>query len=252
MIDTHVHLTEKVLYQKIEEVIQNATDSGVEKILCVGMDIKANKQAISLSERFSSVYASVGIHPNSVDRNILDINLLIEQAALKKVVAIGEIGIDLYRSSHNLEKQLDYFKKQLDLALELDLPVIIHSRSSADVIYDVVKDYKGLKGVMHCYSEHPELLNKFIDLGFYISVGGIVTFKNAHIVHDIAKRIPDDKLLIETDAPYLAPMPYRGKVNEPAYVKYTLKRLAELRNTDVGELDRLTTENAYRLFPKLK
>lgn len=250
MFDTHVHLTEKVLYNQIDKILLNAKNNGVNKMLCVGMNQKANLQAIELAKTYKEVYAAVGIHPNDVEYNALNISLLKAQAANKKVVAIGEIGIDLYRSQDNLEKQILYFTKQLDLALELDLPVIIHSRNSADVIYNIVKNYRGLKGVMHCYSEHPELLEKFVDLGFYIGVGGIVTFKNADIVKDISKRVPLDKVLIETDAPYLAPMPYRGKTNEPAFVKYSLMKLAEIKNLTAEKMIEITTTNAHRLFKK--
>lgn len=251
MFDTHVHLTEKSLYSKIDQVLNNAKTNGVNKMLCVGMNTNANKRAIDLANKYKEVYAAVGIHPNEVNRNILDINLLKQQTLNKKVVAIGEIGIDLYRQKDNLDKQKEYFIKQIELALELDLPVVIHSRSSADVIYEIVKEYKDLKGVMHCYSEHIELLQKFTDLGFYIGVGGIVTFKNAHLVKEIAKKIPLDKVIIETDAPYLAPTPYRGKLNEPAYVKYVLEELALIKNKSINEMINITTNNALRLFKKI-
>lgn len=252
MIDTHVHLTEKVLYNNIDQVLENAKNYGVSKMICVGMDSRANDLTLKLSAKYNNVYSAVGIHPNSVERTILDINKLEEMTKNDKVVAIGEIGIDLYRQSDNLAKQIKYFKAQIELAIKLDLPVIIHSRNSADVIYDVVKEYKNLRGVMHCYSEHPELLEKFMELGFYIGVGGIVTFKNAHIVKDIAKRVDLDKVLIETDAPYLAPDPNRGKTNEPAFVKYTLEELAKIKGIKKEEMIKITSNNAKVLFDKIR
>lgn len=251
MVDTHAHLTEYKLYNNLDEVIKNAKDSGVNKIICVGMNKKANDLAINIANNNKMVYATVGIHPNEVMNEQLDITLLEELTKEKKVIAIGEIGIDLYRSKDSLIKQKEYFIKQIELALKLDLPIIVHSRNSADVIYDIVKDYKNLKGVMHCYSEHVELVDKFVELGFYIGIGGIVTFKNAHLVRDIAKKVPLEKLLIETDAPYLAPDPFRGKTNEPAYVKYTLLKLAEVLNIDKDELINVTTANAHKLFTKM-
>lgn len=251
MFDTHVHLTEKILYDQIKQILLNAKANGINKMLCVGMNPKANIKAINLANKYNEVYAAVGIHPNEVNNSELNISLLEEQTANKKVIAVGEIGIDLYRSKDNLNKQIYYFKKQLDLALKLDLPVVIHSRNSANIIYKIIKEYKGLRGVMHCYSEYPQLLDKFIDLGFYIGIGGIVTFKNANVVLDIAKRVPLDKILIETDAPYLAPMPNRGKTNEPAFVKYTLKKLAEIKGKTEKEMTEITTANALRLFNKI-
>ena len=131
------------------------------------------------------------------------------------------------------------------------MPIIVHSRNSSDVIYEILKDYKGVKGVMHCYSEHIELLDSFLELGLYVSVGGIVTFKNAELVREIAKKVPLNRLLIETDAPYLAPEPNRGKKNEPAYVKYTLLKLAEVLNIEVNELRKITVDNTYKLFSKM-
>jgi TatD DNase family protein len=252
MIDTHAHLTEKVLYEDLDNIIKKAKEFGVNDIISVGMTNIHNIRAIKIAEKYENVYATVGIHPNEATREKLDLNLLREQANHKKVIAIGEIGIDLYRNKETLEIQKKYFIKQIKLAMELDLPIIVHSRNSAEVIYDILKDYKGVKGVMHCYSEHPELVSKFIDLGFYISVGGIVTFKSAEVVRDIAKMIPIDRLLIETDAPYLAPMPYRGKRNEPAYVKYTMLKLAEVKNINEKELVNIMRENTYRLFSKMK
>jgi TatD DNase family protein len=252
MIDTHAHLTEKVLYEDLDNIIKKAKEFGVNDIISVGMTNTHNIRAIKIAEKYENVYATVGIHPNEATREKLDLNLLREQANHKKVIAIGEIGIDLYRNKETLEIQKKYFIKQIKLAMELDLPIIVHSRNSAEVIYDILKDYKGVKGVMHCYSEHPELVSKFIDLGFYISVGGIVTFKSAEVVRDIAKMIPIDRLLIETDAPYLAPIPYRGKRNEPAYVKYTMLKLAEVKNINEKELVNIMRENTYRLFSKMK
>lgn len=251
MIDTHAHLTEGRLYKDVEEVIKKAKHFGVNKIICVGMTQLANKRAIKLSNIYDEVYATVGIHPNEVLNEKLDLDLLEELTYNKKVIAIGEIGIDLYRSKDTLEKQKEYFIKQIELAIKLDLPVIIHSRNSADVIYNIVKKYPKLKGVMHCYSEHKELVSKFVELGFYIGVGGIITFKNANEVREIIKEVPLSNLIIETDAPYLAPDPFRGKPNEPAYVKYTLLKLAEIKNVSKEKMIEITSLNALKLFGKM-
>ncbi len=251
MIDTHAHINIKPLINNTKEIILNAKKNKVNHIICVGINEETNLVSLQLAKEYNEVFASVGIHPSEVDEE-LDLNLLEEQLKKDKVVALGEIGIDLYWVKDNLVRQKEVFLKQIDLAIKLNMPVIIHSRNSASLIYDLIKDKKGLTGVMHCYSEHEELLEKFIDLGFYIGVGGIVTFKNAIIVKNIAKKIPLDKLLIETDSPYLAPVPFRGKVNEPKNVSYVLKELSNLLNISEEELITITTNNAKRLFYKLK
>lgn len=246
MIDTHAHINISPLLDNVEEIIENAKKNGVKKIICVGINKKANLKAIELSEKYKEVYASVGIHPSEVKEDPNYFNLLTHP----KVVAIGEIGIDLYWRKDNLNRQIEVFKKQLKIAEELGLPVIIHSRNSSDVIYEIVKDYK-VKGVMHCYSEHSNLVDKYLDLGFYIGVGGIVTFKNANLVLEIVKKTPLERLLIETDSSYLAPVPFRGKTNEPKNVLYVSKKLAEIKGVSHITLNKITTTNATTLFPKL-
>lgn len=252
MIDTHAHLTEPILYNELDKIINNALENGVNQIISVGMTNKDNFKSIEIASKYENVYATIGIHPNAVTTEKLDIAYLKDLATNKKVIGLGEIGIDLYRNKDSIDIQKSYFIAQIKLAMELDLPIIVHSRNSADVIYQIVKDYQGLKGVMHCYSEHFELLDKFIDLGFYIGVGGIITFKNADELRQMVKKVPLNRLLIETDAPYLAPTPYRGKRNEPAYVKETLMKLAEIKKIDKNELIKITRENTYRLFSKMK
>lgn len=246
MIDTHAHINISPLLDNVEKIINNAKKNGVKKIICVGVNHETNLKAIKLSEKYKEVYASVGIHPSEVKEEPNYLSLLLHP----KVVAVGEIGIDLYWRKDNLDRQIDVFRKQLKIAEESGLPVIIHSRNSSNVIYEIVKDYN-VKGVMHCYSEHSDLVDKYLDLGFYIGVGGIVTFKNANLVLEIVKKTPLERLLIETDSPYLSPVPFRGKTNEPKNVLYVLEKLSELKNVSSVVLNKITTENAYNLFPKL-
>ncbi len=252
MIDTHAHLTEKVLLDNIDNVIKNATENGVEKIICVGMNKKANDIAVSLAKRYDNIYATVGLHPSEVSKEKLDIKELESLLKHDKVVGIGEIGIDLYWSKENYDLQKQAFIKQIKLAKEKNLPVVIHSRNSADVIFDIVSKHQGLRGVMHCYSEHKELVEKYVELGFYLGFGGIVTFKNAKEVVEILKMTPLDKILLETDSPYLAPAPFRGKTNEPAYLKYVLVKLAEIKGIKEEQLKRIIRNNTYNLFTKMK
>ena len=251
MIDTHTHINTEPLLNDIDNIVNRAVKNNVLHMITVGMNKEANEQGILLSEKYPCIYAAIGLHPSDVNDEQLDIERLLQQTKHNKVVAIGEIGIDLYWTKDNFKLQKEVFIKQIELALAVDLPVIIHSRNSAREIYDIVKNYPSLRGVMHCYSEHTELLDKFINLGFYIGIGGIVTFKNSKEVLEIAKNTPLDRLLVETDAPYLAPVPFRGKINEPAYTAYTLSKLAEIRGLTTREMDRITTENTVRLFTKM-
>ncbi|MFA5719905.1 MAG: TatD family hydrolase [Acholeplasmataceae bacterium] len=246
MIDTHAHINISPLIDDIDGVIQRAMRCGVEKIICIGINQETNQLAIELAEKYKQVYASVGIHPSECDEDVSYLELL----SHPKVVAIGEIGIDLYWKKDNLDLQIKRFKEQLFIAQKEALPVIIHSRNSSDVIYDIIKDYN-VTGVMHCYSEHIDLLDKYLALGFYIGVGGIVTFKNANLVLDIVNKTPLDRLLLETDSPYLAPVPYRGKTNEPKNTLFVLEKVAEQKQISKAALDAITTTNANTLFSKL-
>lgn len=247
IIDTHCHLNVDEFLLDKDVVIHNAKLNQVSHMICIGMYEKANLDAIKLAKVHENIYATVGIHPSYVEQGY-DENKLRQLANDKKVVAIGEIGIDLFWVKENLALQTMYFKKQLDLSLELKLPVIIHMRDSAKEIYDVLKNYKNLQGVMHCFSEDITWANKFIDLGFYIGIGGPVTYKNNEKTKIVAKEIPIDRLLVETDSPFLAPIPKRGKRNEPAYTKYVVEQIALLRGMDPLEVALVTSKNAIKLF----
>lgn len=246
IIDTHAHLNIDEFKDEIPEILQRASDSDVQKIIVIGMNAKANQRGIELTQ-YSNLYATVGIHPSDVNEG-LDIDVLKAQLKHEKVVAIGEIGLDLYWVKDNLPLQIEVFRKQLDLAMALNYPVVIHMRDSAQEIYDVVKMYPGLKGVMHCFSADLEWAMKFIDLGLYIGIGGPVTFKNNLTAKEVAKSIPIDRLLVETDSPYLAPTPYRGKRNEPAYTKLVVEEIARLRGDSIENISNQTSQNALRLF----
>lgn len=246
IIDTHAHLNIDEFQDELDQVLSRAKDNDVQKIIVIGMNQKANLKGIELSKN-NDIYATVGVHPADVNEG-LDIELLRNQLNNPKVVAIGEIGIDLYWVKDNLSLQIDIFKKQLNLAIELDYPVVIHMRDSANEIYDILKDYPTLRGVMHCFSGDLTSAKKFIDLGLYIGIGGPVTFKNNHLAKEVAKSIPFDRLLVETDSPYLAPVPHRGKRNEPAYTRLVVEEIAKLRDTSYENVSKQTTENASRLF----
>lgn len=247
IIDTHCHLNIDEFLIDRDDIIKNAVLNQVSHMICIGMYEEANIEALNIANQYSNIFATVGIHPSYVNQGY-DETKLRALAKEKKVVAIGEIGIDLFWVKDNLEVQKEYFKRQLDLSLELKLPVVIHMRESATEIYEILKDYKNLKGVMHCFSEDITWANKFIDLGFYIGIGGPVTYKNNSKAKMVARNIPIDRLLVETDSPFLAPVPKRGKRNEPAYTKYIVEQIALLRGLSPIEVARITTQNAIKLF----
>jgi TatD DNase family protein len=246
IIDTHAHLNIDEFRTELADILARAEAADVKRIIVIGMNQKANERGIELTSN-TALYATVGIHPADVNEG-LDLDLLRQQLKHPKVVAIGEIGLDLYWVKDNLPLQMEIFKQQLELAIELDLPVVIHMRDSAQEIYDVVKQYPGLKGVMHCFSADVAWAKKFIDLGLYIGIGGPVTFKNNYMAKEVATQIPIERLLVETDSPYLAPAPYRGKRNEPAYTGLVVNEIARLRSISIEEVSKKTSENAIRLF----
>ncbi|MDI6890931.1 MAG: YchF/TatD family DNA exonuclease [Thermodesulfovibrionales bacterium] len=249
MIDTHCHLEMDEFNQDREEVIKRAKDAGIEAIITIGSDLESNIGGLELSERYDFIFATVGIHPHDAKDFSEDIyRKLKEWASKEKVVAIGETGLDYHYENSPREIQRDVFKRQLTLAKETGLPVVIHSREAKKDTLDIIRESGINKGVLHCFSGDMDMAEKAMAMGFHISIAGPVTFKNARRPKEIVKTIPDDYLLIETDAPYLAPEPFRGKRNEPSYLIYTAKIIAELRGINIEDLARITTLNAKRLF----
>ena len=249
LVDTHVHLNSKKYNKNLDEVIQRALNNDVETMIVVGFDKETNALAIQLAEKYPFIYATVGLHPTDAKYiKQQDYELLIKQLKHERVVGIGECGLDFYWDKEFIEEQIEVFKRQIELSLDYNKPLIIHMRDASEATYNVLSEYKGLKGIMHCYSGSPEMVKHFLDLGLHISLGGPVTFLNGHKPKEVAKVVPIDKLLIETDAPYLSPHPFRGKTNEPARVKLVAEEIARLRNISYEELAKQTTINAYKLF----
>jgi TatD DNase family protein len=252
LTDSHAHLDMDDYNKDLEEVLDRAVAGGVSQIIAVGIDIPSSRKAIELAEKYDFIYSTVGFHPHEADKvDVLKIDELVKLASgTKKVVAWGEIGLDFYRNYSAVQSQVEIFELQLDKALELGLPVIIHDRDAHDEVMGIVKKRKdkNQNGVIHCFSGDYDLAMAFIDLGYYISIPGTVTYKNAIKTQDVAARMPVDRLLIETDAPFLSPLPHRGKRNEPLFVKHTAQKIADLRNMDFEELALQTTLNAKRLF----
>ena len=251
LVDTHCHIYGESYKEDLDEVLARAGED-LEFIVNIGYDLNSSQIAVELANKYPFAYATVGVHPTDISGYSEEVEeKLLELVKNKKVVAIGEIGLDYYWMKDPKEVQAIYFRKQMDLARKLNLPVVIHTRDAAKETFDILKgvgkEYN-LRGVLHCYTGSVEMALEYIELGFYISLGGPVTFKNSRVSKEVAIAIPLDKLLIETDSPYLTPEPYRGKRNEPQYVKYTAKTIAELRGISVEELARATSDNAKRIF----
>jgi TatD DNase family protein len=246
MIDTHIHLNFDNYMDDLDMCIIQAEDIGVSKMIVIGIDASSSDQAVILSEQFPSLYASVGIHPSYLEEDVTFIKTLIGH---EKVVAIGECGIDLFHTQSNIKQQKEIFLKQIKLAIEYDKPIIIHSRDAVKECIDIVKPFKEkLKGVFHCFAGTVEQALEVVELGFYIGVNGPITFKNAVDAKAIVKAVDLKHILTETDGPYLAPEPYRGRRNVPENIKYIVKGIAQIKGLSVSEVDKITTQNAYDLF----
>ncbi|MCQ6268492.1 TatD family hydrolase [Fictibacillus sp. WQ 8-8] len=251
MFDTHAHLNAIQFEEDLEEVIQRALDEGISHIVVVGFDRPTIKGAIKLADTYDFIYAAVGWHPvDAVDMTPEDLQWIEELAAHPKVVALGEMGLDYHWDKSPEDVQKDVFRQQIQLAKKVKLPIIIHNRDATQDVVDILKSEgaEEVGGIMHCYSGSLEVAKQCLDMNFYISFGGPVTFKNAKKPKEVAKEIPINRLLIETDCPYLSPHPLRGKRNEPSYVKYVAEAIAELREMPLEDLVKKTSDNARQLF----
>lgn len=251
LIDSHAHLDDRRFDKDRDKIISSLKDSGVDIVINPGADLQTSIKAVSLAEEYDNIYAAVGVHPHSAkEMDDSTVAVLKSFTNREKVVAVGEIGLDYHYDNSPRDIQRKRFVEQLNMAKEVDLPVIIHSRSAAGDTFDILKEAQdgNLEGVLHCYSGSIEMALEYIKLGFYISIAGPVTFKNARILKEVAKTVSLDKLLIETDAPYLTPEPYRGKRNEPIYVRYVAGTIAEIKGLTFEEVAKATAENTKRLF----
>lgn len=249
MIDTHCHLEMNPFNKDRDEVLKRAKEAGIDTIITIGSDLDGNKGAVELADRYDSVFAAVGIHPHDAKDFNNDIFQQIHRwSRKKKVVAIGEIGLDYHYNHSPKHIQRDVFITQLEYAISIDYPVIIHSREAKTDTLRILKDSRVKRGVMHCFSGDMDMAKKVIEMGFMISIAGPVTYKNARNLQLVAKYIPDEYLLLETDAPYLSPEPLRGKRNEPAFIMHTARFVADLRGISHEDIVRITTINARRLF----
>ena len=234
-----------------DHVIERALSAGVRGIITIGIDANSSLDAAGLAAVYPCVFAAAGIHPHNADRSTYhDLKELRLLAKRKKVVAIGEIGLDFFRNLSTRKNQIEIFKRQLDMALSLDLPVVIHDRQAHEEVLGILSSFSGNgpKGVIHCFSGDYELAKAFMDLGYSISIPGTITLKSASQTRDAATRIPLDRMLLETDAPFLTPLPCKGQRNEPSFVIHTARKVAQLRDIPLEELAKRTSQNTYQLF----
>lgn len=246
IFDTHAHYEDEVFDEIRDTMFSAFKTHGVGKVLTCGCDKLSSEKALKMANTYDFVYAAVGIHPGNIDSKTT-VSQIEELAKHEKCVAIGEIGLDYYWTQDNKTEQKEIFISQIELAKKLDLPIIVHDRDAHADCLEILKKYKP-KGVVHSYSGSIEMAQELLKLDMYFGIGGVITFKNAKKLPDVVKMLPEDKILLETDAPYLSPVPYRGKVNNSALIYLTAEKIAEIKNTTTEHILNITYENAERLF----
>lgn len=250
LVDSHCHLDFPEFVHNMPDVRRAMDEHQVAYALCISVNLREYPQVLAVAEAYENFYATVGVHPDYENEPQLTVEQLVTLAANPKVIGIGETGLDYFRLTGDLEWQRERFRTHIRAAIAAGKPLIIHTRSAAEDTLRIMREEGAEKigGVMHCFTESLDVAEHAIKMGFYISFSGIVTFKNATALKEVAKRVPLDRILVETDSPYLAPVPYRGKTNQPAYVKYVAQEIASLRGITEQEVATATTENFFRLF----
>ena len=252
LVDSHCHLNFPELATNIEDIRLAMTENGVGHALCMSVTLKDFPQVLALADKYPNFFASVGVHPDYESEPPFSSDTLFDLAQHPKVVAIGETGLDYFRLTGNLDWQRERFRTHIRAAIKAKLPLIIHTRASAEDTLRIMEEENASEvgGVMHCFTETLDVAMRAIEMGFYISFSGIVTFKNASALKEVARHVPLDRILVETDSPYLAPIPFRGKTNQPAYVKHVAEEVARLRNISIDELANTSTLNFFTLFKR--
>ena len=252
--DNHCHLDDEKFNSDRESIIKQINEAGITKIISAGYDVKSTQVASELANKYNFIYATAGVSPNDIPQNEEEFWKMLDEikkiaSTNKKIVAVGEIGLDYHWNKENKELQKLAFIKQIELANELKLPIVIHSRKAAEDTIQVLKQHEVIcKGVFHCCSLKDELLKEALKLGFYISFAGPITFKNSKNVEDVINIVPNDRILIETDSPYLSPEPLRGSRNDPRNVRYVAQKIAQIKNISLEDVARMTYQNAERIY----
>jgi TatD DNase family protein len=248
LTDTHCHLYYDDLKKDLQGVFDRANKLGVNRFICVATNMEDVHKCIEIAENYDQVFCSSGIHPHDTKNAPQNyIEKIYSLMSNDKMIAIGEIGLDYFRNISDSNIQKKRLREQLKIALVIDKPVIIHNREADEDMINILKDFPGVSGVAHCFSSNLDMANQFLELGYYISFSGNLTFKNSHLPN-VAKELPLDRLLIETDSPFLSPVPFRGKPNEPARVRYVAEKLADIHNISFEEIAKITSENASKIF----
>ena len=255
LIDTHTHLIDKK-YRDIDSIISNFSKDGIDSVISIGIDLESSKETIEIASRNKKVYYAMGFHPHNAKKyNHKEFkDFVYENLNDEKFVAIGEIGLDYHYNLSSPKIQKKVFKKQIKLAYKLDLPIIIHMRDSYEDTIKILKKYKTKikKAVFHCFTGDKNQAKEIIEMGLYLSFGGIITFKNSDTIREVLKHVPLEKVLVETDSPYLSPEPYRGKINEPSRVRIIAKKMSEILDIDYEHIVKILNKNAKQLFEKIK
>ena len=249
MIDTHSHINFDEYKENFEEFLKEIKNNDVSEVIIPGVDVSTFDEIVSYCEKYDMLYGTMGTHPSEYKKyNDAAEKKMIEYLKHPKIVAIGEIGLDYHFEPETKNEQIDLLHKQLKIAQEVQMPVIIHDREAHDDCFNILEEYKLKDVIFHCFSGDVAFATRCLDRGYYIAIGGVVTFKNAKDLKEVAKYVPLDRLLLETDAPYLAPVPFRGKLNTPAYLKYIAQEIASLKNTNIEQIKECTTNNARKIF----
>ena len=252
MIDSHCHLDHEPLAQNIQDVLSRCKKEGINKLLTISTTLNGFPKILEIVDKDEMIFGTFGIHPHETNTDQLSKDDIIKQIkSNNKIIGVGESGLNFYYNNSDKDKQIKSFENHIDAALELNIPLIVHSRNAETETYEILKNYNNnLKILMHCFTGSLAFAVKLMELNSYFSASGIITFKNSTDLQNTFKELPLERLLIETDSPYLAPEPMRGRKNEPSYVRYTLKKLSELKNIEAKKLDKITTDNFNRLFFK--
>ena len=250
LVDSHCHLNFPDFQDRIPDILQNAADNQIDHLLCISTSWENREAVLDLARTYAPISASVGVHPTTEGGYEPSVNELLEAASPREIVAIGETGLDYFRSTGDLTWQHERFHRHIEVARRTQKPLVIHTRAAAEDTMNTLREHNASEagGVMHCFAEDWDFARQALDIGFYLSFSGIVTFKSAKAIQEVALKAPLDRILVETDAPYLAPVPHRGKTNEPAFVRHTAEYVAQLRGIPLEELAEATTNNFFRLF----
>lgn len=247
-VDTHIHLYDEQYRDILDDVLTQAKEAGIKKIIVNGVDKLTSIEAINIANKYDFIYAAIGLHPSEITKDKdNDLSWIKELAKEKKVIAIGEIGLDYYWDKTYNDLQKEIFIKQIQIANSLNLPVIVHSRDAHQDTFDILKENL-TKGILHCYQSSLELAREYVKLGYFLGIGGVLTFKNSRVLKEVVKEIDLNYLLTETDGPYLAPVPFRGKVNKPQYIGYVINEISSLKNIDKEIVEEKIYNNYMRLF----